>query len=104
LIDYDCDYIIGLASANANSDTIRLGNNDPPAAVDWCYAKPEDVLRRALEAQRAEDDWTAEDRPALDCKLKRSIHQVSAGKTHGPAEARRMFADMRAAHLANLGR
>ena len=63
-----------------------------------------DVLRRALEVQGAEDDWTAEERQALDLKLKRSLHQVAAGKTYGPAEACRMLADMRAAHLANLGR
>ena len=44
------------------------------------------------------------ERQALDLKLKRSLQQVAAGKTSGPAEARQMLADMRAAHLANLGR
>ena len=91
-------------AANANPTTNRLGNNHPPASRTGAYANAEDVLRRALEAQGAEDEWTAEERQALDLKLKRSLQQVAAGKTYGSAEARRMLADMRAAHLANLGR
>ncbi len=91
-------------SCDANSTTIRLGINHPPALSTGAYVNAEDVLRRALEAQGAEDDCTAEERQALDLKLKRSLQQVAAGNTYGPAASRRMLADMRDAHLANLGR
>ena len=56
------------------------------------YANAEDVLRRAVEAQGAEDDWTAEERQALDLKLKRSLQQVASGNTDGP-DARRQRPD-----------
>ena len=65
------------------------------------YTSVEEVFRRALEAQEADDAWTAEERQALDVKIDRALEQVAAGKLCGPEEARRRLAAMRAAHLAS---
>ena len=68
------------------------------------YASAEEVIRRALEAQEAEDNWTEEERQALDVKIDRALEQVAAGKTYGPKEARQKLATMREAHLASMSR
>lgn len=68
------------------------------------YASAEEVVRRALEAQEAEDIWTDEERSALDVKIDRALEQVAAGKIYGPEQARKMLGTMREAHLANTGR
>lgn len=68
------------------------------------YASAEEVIRRALEAQEVEDNWTEEERRALDAKIDRALEQVASGKTYGPEEARQKLATMREAHLANLSR
>ena len=68
------------------------------------YASAEEVIRRALEAQEAEDSWTDEERRALDTKIDQALEQVATGKTYGAAEARQKLATMREAHLANLRR
>jgi Arc/MetJ-type ribon-helix-helix transcriptional regulator len=67
------------------------------------FANAEDVIRRALEAQDAEESWTEEERSALDEKIDTALKQVAAGRVYGPEEARRKLAALREAHLANLG-
>jgi Arc/MetJ-type ribon-helix-helix transcriptional regulator len=63
------------------------------------FANVEEVFRRALEAQDAEENWTAEERSALDEKIDRALEQVASGKVSGPEEARRKLAAMRESHL-----
>ncbi len=67
------------------------------------FTSVEDVIRRALEAQDAEESWTGEERRALDEKIDRAIEQVTAGRIFGPEDSRRKLAELRQAHLANLG-
>ena len=68
------------------------------------YTSAEDVVRRALEAQEAEDSWTEEERQSLDVKIDRALEQFATGKTYGPEESRQKLATMREAHLANMSR
>lgn len=65
------------------------------------FASPEDVIRCALETLEAEENWTDEERNALDEKIERAREQVAAGRVYGPEEARRRLAALREAHLAN---
>ena len=44
------------------------------------YASPEDVLRRALEAQDAEETWTEEEREALTAHLEEGFRQAERGE------------------------
>lgn len=64
------------------------------------YESAEEVVRSALEAQRAEDSWTPAEREALNAKIDRALELVAAGNVFGPAEARRKLAAMREARLA----
>jgi Arc/MetJ-type ribon-helix-helix transcriptional regulator len=66
------------------------------------YANAKDVIRRALEAQEAEENWSEEERRALDAKIGRALEQIAAGRTYGPEEARRKLAALRETHLANM--
>jgi len=60
----------------------------------------EDVIRRALETLDAEENWTGEERRALDEKIDRALQQVADGRVYGPDEARRKLAGLKEAHLA----
>ena len=66
------------------------------------YASAEEVLRRALEAQDAEDSWTDSERQALDSKIDRALEQVATGRIYGPEGARQKLVTLRDVHLANL--
>jgi len=68
------------------------------------YESAEDVIRRALEAQDAEDSWTEEERRTLDAKIDRALEQAATGQTYGPEEARLKPAAMRETHLAKMNR
>ena len=68
------------------------------------FANAEDVIRHALETLDAEEDWTTEERRALDEKIDRALEQVANGLVYGPEQARRKLAALKAAHLANPGR
>lgn len=68
------------------------------------YASAEEVIRRALEAQEAEESWTEEERQALDGKIDRALTQAATGKSYGPEQARQQLAQMREAHLAKRRR
>ena len=44
------------------------------------YDSVEDVLRRALEAQDAEESWTDEERAALSTHIEHGYNQAEAGQ------------------------
>ena len=67
------------------------------------FANAEDVIRRALETQDAEESWTDEERRARDEKIDRALEQVAAGRVYGPEESRQKLAALREEHLANPG-
>jgi Arc/MetJ-type ribon-helix-helix transcriptional regulator len=67
------------------------------------FANAEDVIRRALENLDAEENWTQEERHALDEKIDRALEQVAAGRVCAPEEALQKLAALRDAHLAKLG-
>ena len=53
------------------------------------YTNAEDVLRRALEAQDAEESWTDEERQALSAHIEEGFLQADRGELTGSAQARR---------------
>lgn len=59
------------------------------------YADAEDVLRRALEAQDAEESWTDEERQALTARIEDGYLQAERGELIGSVEARRELEAMK---------
>ena len=59
------------------------------------YADVEDVLRRALEAQDAEESWTDEERQALSGHIDGGFLQTERGEFIGVTEARKQIEAMR---------
>jgi Arc/MetJ-type ribon-helix-helix transcriptional regulator len=53
------------------------------------YASVEDVLRRALEAQDAEEGWTDEEREALSSHIEEGCLQAERGELIDGDQARR---------------
>ena len=53
------------------------------------YSSVEDVLRRALEAQDAEESWTDEERRALSSHLDIAFEQAERGELINGDEVRR---------------
>jgi antitoxin ParD1/3/4 len=53
------------------------------------YADAEDVLRRALEAQDAEESWTDEERRALSAHIEEGYQQAERGELIESEQARR---------------
>lgn len=53
------------------------------------YVSPEDVLRRALEAQDAEESWTDEERRALSAHIEEGFQQAERGELTGGEQALR---------------
>lgn len=53
------------------------------------YANAEDVLRRALEAQDAEESWTDEERRILSTHIEEGYRQAERGELIDGAQARR---------------
>ena len=52
------------------------------------YASVEEVLRRALEAQDAEESWTDEERRALSVHIEQGYLQAERGELIDGAQAR----------------
>jgi len=52
------------------------------------YESVEDVLRRALEAQDAEESWTEEERRALSAHIEEGYQQAERGEVIDGAQAR----------------
>jgi Arc/MetJ-type ribon-helix-helix transcriptional regulator len=59
------------------------------------YESVEDVLRRALEAQDAEENWTAEERRVLSAHIEEGYQQAERGELIGGAQARREIQAMK---------
>jgi Arc/MetJ-type ribon-helix-helix transcriptional regulator len=60
------------------------------------YSNAEDVLRRALEAQDAEESWTDEERQALSAHIEEGYLQAERGELTGGDQARREIQAMKA--------
>jgi Arc/MetJ-type ribon-helix-helix transcriptional regulator len=52
------------------------------------YSSPEDVLRRALEAQDAEESWSEEERRALSAHIEEGYLQAERGELIDSEQAR----------------
>jgi antitoxin ParD1/3/4 len=59
------------------------------------YASVEDVLRRALEAQDAEESWTDEERRALQAHIEEGYQQAERGELIDNGQARREIQAMK---------
>jgi len=59
------------------------------------YTNVEDVLRRALEAQDAEESWTAEERRGLSAHIEEGYLQAERGELIDGAQARREIQAMK---------
>jgi putative addiction module CopG family antidote len=59
------------------------------------YASAEEVLRRALEAQDAEESWTGEERRALSAHIEEGYQQAEHGELIDSAQARREIQAMK---------
>jgi Arc/MetJ-type ribon-helix-helix transcriptional regulator len=59
------------------------------------YASAEDVLRRALEAQDAEESWTDEERRALSAHIEEGYLQAERGELIDPVQARQEIQAMK---------
>jgi Arc/MetJ-type ribon-helix-helix transcriptional regulator len=59
------------------------------------YTSIEDVLRRALEAQDAEESWTDEERRALSAHIEKGYLQAERGDLIDGAQARREIQAMK---------
>jgi Arc/MetJ-type ribon-helix-helix transcriptional regulator len=59
------------------------------------YSSVEDVFRRALEAQDAEESWTDEERRALTSHIEEGFLQAERGELIDGAQARREIQGMK---------
>jgi Arc/MetJ-type ribon-helix-helix transcriptional regulator len=59
------------------------------------YTSVEEVLRRALEAQDAEESWTDEERRALSAHIEEGYRQAERGELIDGAQARREIQAMK---------
>ncbi len=59
------------------------------------YMSVEDVLRRALEAQDAEESWSDEERRALSAHIEEGYLQAERGELIEGAQARREIESMK---------
>jgi antitoxin ParD1/3/4 len=59
------------------------------------YESVEDVLRRALEAQDAEESWTDEERRALSAHIEEGYQQAERGELIDGAQVRREIQAMK---------
>lgn len=59
------------------------------------YASVEDVLRRALEAQDAEESWTDEERQFLTAHIEKGFLQAERGELIDGAQARREIQELK---------
>ena len=60
------------------------------------YTSVEDVFRRALEAQDAEESWTDEERRALKVHIEEGFLQAERGQLVDGAQVRREIQGMKA--------
>jgi len=63
--------------------------------LSGAYTNAEDVLRRALEAQDAEESWTEEERRALSAHIEEGYLQAERGELIDGAQVRREMQAMK---------
>ena len=63
--------------------------------MSGAYSNAEDVLRRALEAQNAEEGWTDEERRALSAHIEEGYQQAERGELTDGAQARQEIQTMK---------
>jgi Arc/MetJ-type ribon-helix-helix transcriptional regulator len=59
------------------------------------YTDAEDLLRRALEAQDAQESWTDEERQALSAHIEEGVLQSERGELLDGVQARREIQEMK---------
>jgi Arc/MetJ-type ribon-helix-helix transcriptional regulator len=64
------------------------------------YHSPEEVIERALEVLRAEDEWLAQNEEAINQKIERGIAQLDRGEGISGEELRARLEERKAAWLA----
>jgi Arc/MetJ-type ribon-helix-helix transcriptional regulator len=52
------------------------------------YENPDDVIGRAPEVLRSEDEWLAENKPAIGEKIERAFGQFERGEFFSPEQSR----------------
>jgi Arc/MetJ-type ribon-helix-helix transcriptional regulator len=64
------------------------------------YAAPDELLNRALDSLKDEDEDLSANRSALAEKLQRGYDQATRGELYSPEQARAILAERRAARIA----
>ena len=63
--------------------------------MSGAYSNAEDVLRRALEAQDAEESWTDDERRALSAHIEEGYQQAERSELTDGAQARQEIQTMK---------
>lgn len=70
------------------------------AMQSGAYQSPEDVIERALEVLRSEDEWLAQNKEVIHEKIERGIAQLDRGEGISGEELRGRLEKRKAAWLA----
>ncbi len=70
------------------------------AVETGAYRSPDDVIDRALEALRSQDEWLLENRDSIDAKIERAISQIDRGEGIPDEQLRERLAKRKSAWLA----
>ena len=52
------------------------------------YQNPDDVISRALEMLRTEDEWLQDQKDSIEAKIERAFGQFERGESMSPEESR----------------
>lgn len=74
------------------------------AIQSGAYQSPEEVIARALEVLRSEDEWLAQNKEAIDEKIERGLAQIDRGEGISGEELRRRLEKRKAAWLTEQKR
>ena len=69
------------------------------AIESGAYQNPDEVIARALEVLRAEDDWLSEQKDAIAQKIDRAFEQFERGEFLSSSESRADMAKRKVAWL-----
>ena len=58
------------------------------AIQNGCYQNPDDLIARALEVLRLEDEWLDENKTAVSEKIERAFGQFERDEFFSPAQSR----------------
>ena len=88
--------------------TITLGPEEERAIQraiqSGAYQNPNEVIERALEVLRSEDEWLKENKDAVNEKIDRAITQLDRGEGISSDELRHRLEKRKAAWLAESKR